>query len=157
MDRTTQYNWTFGLHNLSSASILSALQKFRASAGSFAQSFYSDRDLKLFRMAVQEYLINGSSKILPAPAGHQLSSGLVESHWKVMVQMTCAYLTKNQMPRTYWFFAITHATCMMNAIPCKVHGILPHLFFLFMGSDTTSALGFLSFLIASFITTRMVL
>ncbi len=47
MDRAIRYNWTFGLHDLSSASILSALRKFRASARSLARSFYSDCDLKL--------------------------------------------------------------------------------------------------------------
>jgi hypothetical protein len=36
VDRATRYNWTFGLNNLSSASILRALQKFHASAGSLA-------------------------------------------------------------------------------------------------------------------------
>jgi hypothetical protein len=33
--------------------------------------------------------------------------------------MAKAYLTKKQMPRSYWFFAITHAAWMMNAIPGK--------------------------------------
>ncbi len=75
-------------------------------------------------MAVQEYLIHGSSNIVAVPAGHQSSNGLVESHWKVMIHMARAYLTKKQMPCTYWFFAINHAACMMNAIPCKVHGHL---------------------------------
>jgi hypothetical protein len=97
------------LKDLSSASILKALCLFRASAGSLARYFYSDCDLKLFGTAIQEYLIDGSSKIVAAPAGHQSSDGLVESHWKVMVHMARAYLTEKQMPRTYWFFAVTHA------------------------------------------------
>jgi hypothetical protein len=36
-----------------------------------------------------------------------------------MVHMARAYLTEKQMPHTYWFFAITHAARMMNAIPGK--------------------------------------
>jgi hypothetical protein len=36
-----------------------------------------------------------------------------------MVHMAKAYLTKKQMPRSYWFIAITHAAWMMNAIPGK--------------------------------------
>ncbi len=30
-----------------------------------------------------------------------------------------AYLTEKQMPHSFWFFAITHAARMMNAIPGK--------------------------------------
>jgi hypothetical protein len=37
-----------------------------------------------------------------------------------MVHMTQAYLTKKQMPQTLWFYAITHAARMMNAIPGKL-------------------------------------
>ncbi len=50
-----------------------------------------------------------------------------------MVHMAHAYLTKKQMPRAYWFFAITHAACMMNAIPYKVHGHLASPFLLVHG------------------------
>jgi hypothetical protein len=34
--------------------------------------------------------------------------------------MAHAYLTEKQMPHTFWFYAITHATQMMNAIPGKL-------------------------------------
>ena len=89
--------------------------------------------MKLFGTAIQEYLIDASSKIVAAPAGRQSSNGLVESHWKVMVHMGRAYLTEKQMPRTYWFFAITHAARMMNAIPMKVHDRLASPFLLVHG------------------------
>ncbi len=90
--------------------------------------------MKLFGIAVWEYLIDGSSKIVAAPAGHQSSNGLVKLHWKVMVHMAHAYLTETQMPQTFWFFAITtHAAQMMNAIPCKVHGHLASPFLLVHG------------------------
>ncbi len=36
-----------------------------------------------------------------------------------MVHMVRAYLTEKQMPRSYWFFTVTHAAWMMNAIPGK--------------------------------------
>jgi hypothetical protein len=68
------------------------------------------------------------------PAGHQSSNGLVEPHRKVMVHMGYCYLTEEQMPRTYWFFVIAHAACMMNAIPGKIHGHLASPFLLFHGS-----------------------
>jgi hypothetical protein len=67
VDRAMQYNWTFGLKTLSSADIISALHFFRAAAGLLARCFYSDCDLKLFGLAVSEYLIDGQSKVIPAP------------------------------------------------------------------------------------------
>ncbi len=67
VDRATQYNWTFGLKTLSSADIISALRLFHAEAGSFARCFYSDCDLKLCGLVVSKYLINGQSKVAPAP------------------------------------------------------------------------------------------
>jgi hypothetical protein len=36
-----------------------------------------------------------------------------------MVHMERAYLTEKQMPRSFWFYAITHAARMMNTIPGK--------------------------------------
>ena len=33
----------------------------------------------------------------------QSSNGLVESHWKIMVNMACTYPTKKQMPHLFWF------------------------------------------------------
>jgi hypothetical protein len=134
VDRATCYNWTFGLKDLSSASIISALCLFRASAGSLAHCFYSDCNLKPFGSAVREYLINGLSRVVSASAKRQSVNGLlVESHWKVMVHMACANLTKKQMPRTFWFYAITHAAQLMNAIPGKHSGLLASPFLLVHG------------------------
>jgi hypothetical protein len=108
-----------------------------------ARCFSSDCDLNLFGPAVSEYLINGQSKVVPTPnlidnqskgvvaqAKHQLANGLVESHWKVMVHMACAYLTDKQMPCTFCFYSITHAAQMMNAIPGKHSGCLASPFLL---------------------------
>ncbi len=50
-----------------------------------------------------------------------------------MVHMACAYLTEKQMPRTFWFYAFTHAARMMNAIPGKYFGQLASLFLLVHG------------------------
>jgi hypothetical protein len=47
--------------------------------------------------------------------------------------MARAYLTKKQMPHRFWFHAIIHAACMMNAIPGKLHGHLATPFFLIHG------------------------
>jgi hypothetical protein len=67
----------------------------------------------LFGLAVSKYLIDGHSKVIDAAekrqfanklvesskvvatlAKRQSTNGLVELHWKVMVHMACAYLTK---------------------------------------------------------------
>jgi hypothetical protein len=91
----------------------------------------------LFGLAVSKYLINGQSKVVTAldlidnqskdvaaPAKRQSANRLIELHWKVMVHMACAYLTEKKMPCTFWFYAITHAAWMMNAIPGKHSGCL---------------------------------
>ncbi len=50
-----------------------------------------------------------------------------------MVHMACAYLTKKQMPHLFWFYAITHAAQLMNAIPGKFSGRLASLVLLVHG------------------------
>jgi hypothetical protein len=82
---------------------------------------------------MSEYLIDSNSKVVTAPTKRQLSNGLVKSHWKTMVHMGCAYLTEKQMPWSYWFYAITHAACMMNAFPGKHSGHLASPFLLVHG------------------------
>ncbi len=133
VDRATCYNWTFGLKTLTSDSILAALCLFWASAGSLARCFYSKSNVKLFGLAIREYLIDSNSKVVAAPAKFQLSNGLAESYWKTMVHMGRAYITEKQMPRTFWFYAITHAARMMNAIPGKQLGYLASPFLLVHG------------------------
>ena len=111
-----------------------ALRIFWAAAGSLAAwSFYCDCDTTLFGKVISNYLINNRSKVVAAPAKCQSSNGLVESHWKIIVHMACIYLTKTQMSRSFWFYAITHAACMMNASPSKIHGCLVSHFLLVHG------------------------
>ena len=50
-----------------------------------------------------------------------------------MVHMARAYLTKKQMPCSFWFYAVTHAARMMNAIPGKFKDHLTLLFMLVHG------------------------
>ncbi len=104
VDRATRYNWVYGLKDLLSDSILSALCYFKADAGSYACCFHSDCDARFCGMRIQEHLIDNDSNFVAAAAGCQLANGLVESHWKVMVLMSRAYLTEKQMPRFFWFF-----------------------------------------------------
>jgi hypothetical protein len=117
VDRATWYNWAFDLKNLSSDAILATIRLFCAVAGSLAICFYCDCDLKFFRNTISKYLIDNDSKVVAVPAKWQLSNSLVESHWKIMVHVGRAYLTKKQMPWTFCFYAIVHSARMMNAIP----------------------------------------
>ncbi len=133
VDRATHCNWVYGLKDLLSDSILSALRYFKADAGSYAHCFRSDCDAKLFGTRIQEHLIDNDSNIVAAAAGCQSANGLVESHWKVMVHMSHAYLTEKQMLHSFWFFLIVHSARMMNAIPGKLHGKLALPFLLVHG------------------------
>ncbi len=104
-----------------------------SAAGSLAGCFYSDCNTKHFGTVISEYLIDNDSKVVPAPAKHQSSNGLVESHWKVMDHLSCAYLMEKQMPYTFWFYAITHVACVMNTVPSKLKGCLASPFLLVHG------------------------
>ncbi len=150
VDRATRYNWVYGLKDLPSDSILSALRYFKANAGSYACCFRSDCDAKLFGMCIQEHLINNDSNIVATAAGHQMANGLVESHWKVMVHMSFAYLTEKQMPCSFWFFLIVHSAWMMNALPGKLHGKLASPFLLVHGVGHNKRTWFPLFLLCYF-------
>jgi hypothetical protein len=130
VDRVTRYNWVYGLKDLLSDSILSALRYFKADAASYARCFRLDCDAKLFGTRIQEQLIDNDSNIVATAVGRQSANGLVKSHWKVMVHMSCAYLIEKQMPHSFWFFLIVHSAWMMNAIPGKLHGKLASPFLL---------------------------
>jgi hypothetical protein len=52
-----------------------------------------------------------------------------------MAHMARAYLTEKQMPCKIWFYAITHAARMMNAIPGKYSGCLAFPFLLVHGIE----------------------
>ena len=51
-----------------------------------------------------------------------------------MVRMARVYLTKKQMPCTYWYFAVRHAARTMNMIPGKYAGSLASPFMLVHGT-----------------------
>jgi hypothetical protein len=133
VDHATQYNQAFDLWNLLSDAILSAIWLFQAAAGSLAICFYCNCDHKLFGTAISKYLIDNQSKVVAAPASRQSSNGLVESRWKTVVHIARAYRTKNQMLRTFWFYAIVHLARMMNAIPGTYSGHLASPFLLVHG------------------------
>jgi hypothetical protein len=150
VDRATRYNWVYGLKDLSANSILLAHGNFKADAGSYARYFLSDCDPKLFGKRIRDHLINNNSDVVAAPTGRQSANGLVESHWKTMVHMSCAYLTEKQMPRSFWFFSIVHSARMTNAIPGKLHGKLASPFLLVHGVGHDERTWFSLFLVCYF-------
>ncbi len=133
VNRATCYNWTFGLKSLQHNDIQAAFLAFCNEAGSFAHQFQCSCDEKLFGSAVRSFLHLNYSSITASPAERQSSNGLVESHWKIMVHMSRAYLTEKQMPRTFWYYAIKHLARMMNMIPGKYRGKLASPFMLVHG------------------------
>jgi len=133
VDRATRFNWCFGLKSLHHDDIIAAFMAFRAEAGSLARQFRCDCDEKLFGSHIRSFLHLESSSIIASPAGRQSANGLVESHWKIMVHMSRAYLTEKQMPRSFWYYAVKHSARMMNMIPGRYKNKLASPFMLAHG------------------------
>ena len=133
VDRATRYNWCFGLKSLQHNDIIAGFMAFRAEAGRLALQFRCDCDEKLFGSHVRSFLHLEHSSIVAAPAGRQSANGLVESHWKIMVHMSRAYLTEKQMPRSFWYYAVKHSARMMNMIPGRYKNKLASPFMLAHG------------------------
>jgi hypothetical protein len=136
VNRATHFNWCFGLKSLHHDDIIAGFMAFRAEAGSLAHQFRCDCNEKLFGSHIQSFLHLERLSIVASPAGRQSANGLVESHWKIMVHMSRAYLTEKQMPCSFWHYAIKHLARMMNMIPGRyndklaspfmlVHGVRP--------------------------------
>ena len=121
VDRTTRNAWVYGLKTLSQDLIVQALEKFRLDAGALPKTLYTDFDKKLIAGTTEKWLTTNECKVLPAPPSHQDQNGLVERTWRTVVAMARSYITEMQMPRTFWFWAIRHATLCHNYIPCKVN------------------------------------
>ncbi len=98
-----------------------------------ACQFWCDCDKKLFGSSIRFFLHNNASSIAASPASRQSANGLVESHWKIMVHMSRAYLMEKQMPCSIWYFTIKPLACMMNMIPGKYCGKLASPFMLMHG------------------------
>ena len=63
------------------------------------------------------FILKNGSKVIAANAGRQSSNGLVERTWRTIIEMSRAYITKKQVGREFWFYAIQHAASMLNQIP----------------------------------------
>jgi hypothetical protein len=133
VDRATHYNWCFGLKSLHHDDIIAAFLAFSAEAGNLACQFCCDCDEKLYGSRIRLFLHLKHLSILLSPAGCQSANGLVESHWKIMVHMSCAYLAEKQMPCSFWYYLMKHSARMMNMIPGKYRNKLAAPFMLVYG------------------------
>ena len=128
VDRTTRYQWAYGLTSMTQDTIITALEKFHAEAGGLPQKIYTDFDPKLISGKTEQWLLtkipDKPCRVFAAPSGRQNENGLVERAWQTTVAMARSYITDMQMPRAYWFWALRHANQVMNYIPCKVNGEL---------------------------------
>jgi hypothetical protein len=133
VDPATRFNWCFGLKSLHQDGIISAFLAFHSEAGSLAHQFRCDCDEKLFGSHFHSFLHLDYSSIASSPTGRQFTNRLIESHWKIMVHMSQAYLTEKQMPRSFWYYTIKHSAQMMNMILGHYSGKLTSPFMLIHG------------------------
>jgi hypothetical protein len=110
------------MKSLTHDNIITALETFKLDAGAIPETFYTDFDPKLIKGKTAEWIRKEESQVHAAPPACQDKNGLVECNWNVAVDMARAYLMDAQMPRTFWFHAIQHATRVCNIFPCKVNG-----------------------------------
>ena len=87
VDQATRYIWTIGLKSLHADALIAAFSQFRVEAGRLAVQFRTDCDAKLLSQPVVSWLRSHGSDVASAPAGRQSSNGLVEWHWRTMVEM----------------------------------------------------------------------
>ena len=124
VDAGTRYSWIYGLASLTSANIIDALQQFYAHVGCLPTVFHTDFDTKLIGGATQRWILSNKSNIIATPANRHSANGLVECTWRTIVTMARAYITEKQVSRNYWFYAIAHATTMLNQVPGRLGGKL---------------------------------
>ena len=94
-----RYCWLYVMSSLSSTSINSTLELFKADAGHLPHRFHSDFHIKLIGRNDLRWILSNGSNIIAAPAGRQSSNGLVEPTWRTLVQMVRAFITEKQVGR----------------------------------------------------------
>ena len=76
VDVTKRYFWIYGMLSLSSMSITSALEIFKADVGRLPNRFHSNFDRKLIGGNALRWIISNGSNVVATPAGRQFSIGL---------------------------------------------------------------------------------
>ena len=97
VDVSTRECWLYVMSSLSSTSITSALELFKADAGRLTHRFHSDFDRKLIGVNALRCIISNGTNITAAPAGRQSSNGLAERTWRTIIQMLQAFITEKQV------------------------------------------------------------
>ena len=108
------------MSSLSSTSITSSLELFKADTGRLPQRFHSDFDRKLIGGNTLQSILSNGSNIIASPAGRQYLNGLVERTWRTIIKMARAFITKKQVGREFWYFAVRHAAMMLNQVPGRL-------------------------------------
>ena len=119
VDRKTRYNFVLPLQDCKSISITNALQKLKVMDGKLPQIMYTDFDPKLLSKTVTNWYHNNDGMIMAAPPEQQHQNGLAERTWKSISQMARAYINNKQMSKSYWYWAIKHASRIQNILPLK--------------------------------------
>ena len=99
MDVATRYCWLYGMSSLSSTSIVSALELFKADAGRPPHRFHSNFDSKLIGGNALQWILSNGSNIIAAPAERQSLNGLAELTWRNIIQMAREFITENKVGR----------------------------------------------------------
>ena len=87
VDVAIRYCWLYGMLSLSSTSITSALELFKADAGRLPYRFHSNFDRKLIGGNALQWILSNGSNMFADPAVRQYSNGLVERTWLTIIQM----------------------------------------------------------------------
>ena len=119
VDRKTRYSFVLPLQDCKSVSITNALQRLKVMAGKLPRIMYTDFDPKLLSKTVTNWYLDNDGMILAAPPEQQHQNGLVERTWQTISQMARAYINDKQMPKSYWYWAIKHASRIHNIFPVK--------------------------------------
>ena len=120
VDRKTRYNFVLPLKDCKSSSITSALQHLKSMAGKLPRLLYTDFDPKILSTKIMEWYASNDGMILAAPPEQQHQNGLVERTWQTISKMARSFITDKQMPKSFWYWAIKHASRIQNVFPIKV-------------------------------------
>ena len=123
VDRATWYTWTHGLKSLTQEEIVKGFVKFKLAMGKLPKRIYTDFDHRLLSGITEKYLNKFDCDILGAPASRQHQNGLVERQWQTLMNMSRSYLSNKLIPRTYWWWAMRHASQVINMFPCTVNNL----------------------------------
>ena len=119
VDRKTRYNFVQPLKDCKSTSIITALQQLKVMAGKLPRILYTDFDPKLLSKSITEWYNTNNGILLAAPPEQQHQNGLVERTWQTLSKMARSFITDKQMPKSFWFWAIKHASRIHNIFPVK--------------------------------------